>query len=127
MDTARHVADRQEIVDNITRYAYAVDFGEFDAFRAVLADEVHTEFVMRAFGRDDITVSGADALVERMSTRGEPPMVPRHAMANHLVDLDGDRAHSRTYLANGSAVYTCEHQRTADGWRIQTLEVLMFA
>ena len=66
-------------------------------------------------------------VVERMSTRGDPPMVPRHAMANHLVDVDGDRAHSRTYLANGSAVYTCEHERTAEGWRIRTLEVLMFA
>ncbi len=119
-------ADRAEIVENVTRYAYAVDFGEFDAFRAVLADDVRTDFVMRAFGRDDIAVSGADALIERMSSRGEPPMVPRHAMANHLVDVDGDRARSRTYLANGSAVYTCEHERTADGWRIRTLEVLMF-
>ena len=93
----------------------------------MLADDVRTDFVMRALGRDDIAVTGADALIERMSSRGEPPMVPRHAMTNHLVDVDGDRARSRTYLANGSAVYTCEHVRTVDGWRIRTLEVLMFA
>jgi hypothetical protein len=127
--STERAADVAEIAENVTRYAYAVDFGEFDAFRAVLADDVQTTFVMRALGRDDIAVSGADALVERMSSRGEPPMVPRHAMANHLVevDVDGEGARSRTYLANGSAVYTCEHARTADGWRIRSLEVLMFA
>jgi len=128
MDTARHPAlDKQEIAENVTRYAYAVDFGEFAAFRAVLADDVRTVFIMRALGRDDVNASGADALVERMSSRGEPPMVPRHAMTNHLVDIDGDHARSRSYLANGSALYTCDHERGADGWRITTLEVLMFA
>ena len=127
MDAARHIAlDKQEIAEHVTRYAYAVDFGEFASFRAVLADDVRTEFVMRALGRDDISVAGADALVERMSSRGEAPMVPRHAMTNHLVDVDGDRARSRSYLANGSAVYTCDHARGPDGWRMTTLEVRMF-
>jgi hypothetical protein len=54
-------------------------------------------------------------------------MVPRHAMTNHLVDVDGDHARSRSYLANGSAVYTCDHERGGAGWRITTLEVRMFA
>jgi hypothetical protein len=127
MVEAQHQAQhKQEIVDNVTRYAYAVDFGEFDAFRVVLADDVRTDFVMSALGRDNISVTGADALIDRMSSRGAPPMVPRHAMTNHLVELDGDRARSRTYLANGSAVYTCEHVHTVDGWRIRALEVLMF-
>ena len=120
-------ADRAEIAEHVTRYAYAVDFGEFDAFRAVLADDVRADFVMAALGRDNIVVSGADALIERMSSRAAAPMIPRHAMTNHLVEVDGDTARSRTYLANGTAVYTCEHTRAADGWRIHTLEVLMFA
>jgi hypothetical protein len=120
-------ADTAEIAEHVTRYAYAVDFGEFDAFRAVLADDVHTDFVMAAIGRESISVSGADALIDRMSSRGAPPMVPRHAMTNHLVEVDGDGARSRTYLANGTAVYTCEHRRTDAGWRIRQLEVLMFA
>lgn len=119
-------ADTAEIAENVTRYAYAVDFGEFAAFRSVLADDVRTDFVMAALGRDNISVTGADALVERMSSRGAPPMVPRHAMTNHLVDVSGDGASSRTYLANGTAVYTCGHARTGDGWRICRLEVLMF-
>ena len=119
-------ADTAEIAENVTRYAYAVDFGEFDAFRSVLTDDVCTDFVMAALGRDNISVTGADALIERLSSRGAPPMVPRHAMTNHLVDVGGDRARSRTYLANGTAVYTCEHARTGDGWRIHRLEVLMF-
>jgi SnoaL-like domain len=119
-------ADTAEIAENVTRYAYAVDFGEFDVFRSVLADDVRTDFVMTALGRDDISVTGADALIERMSSRGAPPMVLRHAMTNHLVDVDGDNARSRTYLANGTALYTCDHRRAADGWRIRQLEVLMF-
>ena len=118
--------DNSEIAENVARYAYAVDFGEFDAFRAALADDVRTDFIMEALGRDNISMSGADALIERMSSRAAPPMVPRHAMTNHLVEVDGDHACSRTYLANGSAVYTCAHARTPDGWRIQSLEVLMF-
>ena len=71
-------------------YAYAVDFGEFDAFRWVLADDARAEFVMEALGRDNIDVDGADAIVERMSTRAPAPMVPRHAMVNHLVTLDSN-------------------------------------
>ncbi|MEX2099874.1 MAG: nuclear transport factor 2 family protein, partial [Acidimicrobiia bacterium] len=121
------VEDKQAISENVTRYAYAVDFGEFDAFRSVLADDARAEFVMEALGRDNIDVDGADAIVERMSSRAPAPMVPRHAMVNHLVALDGDRARSRTYLANGTALYDCDHVRTARGWRIQRIEVRMFA
>ena len=118
--------DRLEIAEHVTRYAYAVDFGEFDAFRSVLTDDVQVHFVMEALGRDNISVSGAEAVIERMSSRSAPPMIPRHAMVNHLVDVDGDRAHSRTYLANGTALYTCEHVRTREGWEIHRLEVRMF-
>ena len=126
-DGATTWVDAADIAENVTRYAYAVDFGEFDAFRAVLADDVRTDFLMEALGRENVSVSGADALIERMSSRAAPPMIPRHAMTNHLVDVDGDGARSRTYLANGTAVYTCEHTRTENGWRIRQLEVLMFA
>ena len=119
--------DKQAISENVTRYAYAVDFGEFGAFRSVLADDARAAFMMEALGRENITVDGADAIIERMSSRGPAPMLPRHAMVNHLVAIDGDRASSRTYLANGSALYYCDHVRTAQGWRIQRLEVRMFA
>jgi hypothetical protein len=117
--------DAVEIAASISRYAYAVDFGEFDAFRAALADDVEVHFVMQALGRDDVIVHGADAAIERMAAR-PAPMVPRHALCNHIVDVDGDVARSRAYLANGSATYAAEHRHTASGWRISRLEVRLF-
>jgi hypothetical protein len=113
------------ITASVTRYAYAVDFGEFAAFRAVLEDDVEAHFVMRALGRDDVVVQGADAVVERMSAR-PAPMVPRHALCNHLVEVDGDTARSRAYLANGSAYYLAAHRRIDGAWRITHLEVRLF-
>lgn len=117
--------DAVEIAATISRYAYAVDFGELDAFRSVLADDVEVHFVMEALGRDDVVVQGADAAIERMSAR-PAPMVPRHALCNHLVDVHGDVARSRAYLANGGATYSAEHRRTGTGWRISRLEVRLF-
>ena len=128
MDAARHIAlDKQEIAEHVTRYAYAVDFGEFASFRAVLADDVRTEFVMRALGRDDISVAGADALVERMSSRGEAPMVPRHAMTNHLVDVDGDQRTLALVPRERERGLHVRPRGGPDGWRMTTLEVRMFA
>jgi hypothetical protein len=120
------LADRVEITELLTRYAYAVDFGEFAALRAAFADEARVDFVMEALGRDNISVVGADAVVDRMSSRGPVPMVPRHAMTNHLVEVAGDTASSRSYLALGSAVYTCAFAHTSEGWRITAMEVRMF-
>lgn len=117
--------DAVAIAASISRYAYAVDFGEFDDFRAVLADDVDVHFVMEALGRDDVVVHGADAVIDRMAGR-PAPMVPRHALCNHVVDVDGDTARSRAYLANGSATYAAEHRRTGGEWRISRLEVRLF-
>ena len=83
------------------------------------------------------TVQGTSAvsdLLVMMTSRYEGTM---HALTNTLVTLDGDRAHSRTYLqayhwlpvpnGNGkprpadfvtTGVYIDDLQRTAEGWRI---------
>jgi hypothetical protein len=125
-EKSTRVADVSEIVEAITRYAYAVDFGEFAELRRVFADDVRVDFVMEAIGRGTITVTGGDAVIERMSARGPVPMVARHAMANHLVTIEGDTARSTTYLARGDALYTCTHARTPSGWRITWLEMRAF-
>jgi hypothetical protein len=125
-DGSGRLADVGEIVEAITRYAYAVDFGEFAALRAAFADDARVDFVMEALGRENISVTGADPIIERMSSRGPVSMTPRHAMTNHLVTVDRDTARSTTYLATGAALYTCAHARSPAGWRITTMEVRMF-
>jgi SnoaL-like domain len=120
------LGDVAEIVEAITRWAYAVDFGEFAALRDVFADDARVDFVMAALGRENIAVTGADAVIERISSRGPMPMVPRHAMTNHLVTVDDDTARSTSYLATGTGLYTCAHARTPSGWRITAMEVRAF-
>lgn len=123
------LADRAAIVEVMTRYCYAVDFREFEELRSVFHPEAEATYVLSplGLGLDDVHLSGADAIVEWLSSvlsgLGEP--APRHAMTNFLVELDGDRARSRNYLASGG-LYTVEHVRTPDGWRALRFEMRNF-
>ena len=79
-------------------------------------------------GVDDVFLSGVDAIIgwldSVLGNLGEP--APRHAMTNHLIELDGDKARSRSYLAGGFGLYTAEHVRTPDGWRARRWEMRNF-
>ena len=58
-------------------------------------------------GLDDVHLSGADAIIEWLCSvlgnLGEP--APRHTMTNYLIEIDGDHAHSRNYLASGRSLH----------------------
>jgi SnoaL-like domain len=130
-DREQALADKAEIVELMTRYCFAVDFRDFERLRDVFAADADATYVLSplGLGLDDVHLSGADAIVEWLSSvlgnLGEP--APRHAMTNFLIEVDGDRAHSRNYLASGGGLYTVEHVRTPDGWRAAKFEMRNFA
>ena len=129
MDDTQVLADKAEIVELMTRYCFAVDFRDFDALRTVFATDAEATYVLSplGLGLDDVHLSGADAIVEWLSSvlgnLGEP--APRHAMTNYLIEIHGDHAHSRNYLASGG-LYTVDHVRTPDGWRAARWEMRNF-
>jgi hypothetical protein len=129
-DRVQVLADKSEITEVMTRYCFAVDFREFEQLRNVFASDAEATYVLSplGLGLDDVHLSGADAIIEWLSSvlgnLGEPG--PRHAMTNFLIEIDGDRARSRNYLASGG-LYTVEHVRTPDGWRAARFEMRNFA
>jgi hypothetical protein len=122
------IADKFEIAELMTRYCYAVDFRELAGLKEVFTHDVEAVYVLRPLGLDDVPLSGVDAVIGWLDSvlpaLGEP--APRHAMTNHLIELDGDQARSRSYLAGGTGLYTAEHVRTADGWRARRWEMRNF-
>lgn len=123
------VVDKAEIAEVMTRYCFAVDFRQFDELRDVFHVDAEATYILEplGLGLDDVHLSGVDAIIEWLSSvlgnRGEPG--PRHAMTNFLIELDGDRARSRNYLASGG-LYTVQHVRTDDGWRANRFEMRNF-
>jgi hypothetical protein len=119
------VVDKAEIAEVMTRYCYAVDFRDLESLRQVFTADVEATYVLQPLGLDDVPLSGVDAVIAWLDSvlpaLGEPS--PRHAMTNHLIELEGDRARSRSYLASGNGIYTVEHLRTADGWRARRWEM----
>ena len=95
----------------------------------VFAPDAEATYVLSplGLGLEDVHLSGADAIVDWLSSvlgnLGEP--APRHAMTNYLIEVHGDHAHSRNYLASGG-LYTVDHVRTPDGWRAARWEMRNF-
>jgi hypothetical protein len=128
-DRAQDLADKAEIMELMTRYCFAVDFRDFEQLREVFTTDAEATYVLEplGLGLEDVHLSGADAIVEWLSSvlgnLGEP--APRHAMTNYLIEVHGDHAHSRNYLASGG-LYTADHVRTPDGWRAARWEMRNF-
>ena len=124
------IADKLEIIDLMSRYCYAVDFGDLPSLKEVFTDDVEALYVLEplGLGLDDVPLSGVDAVIAWLDSvlPGLGQHAPRHAMTNHLVELDGDVARSRSYLAAGNGLYTVGHVRTPHGWRAKTWEMRNF-
>lgn len=131
----RRLEDRVQIVEQVTRYALAVDRRDWEMFAACFTDPVHVDFSQLGssageFARTDFVDSVRVPLSGFTATQ--------HISPNHLVEFDEedpDRAvcHSAMYaqhyledspggdfyLLRGS--YTNHLVRTPDGWRTERL------
>jgi hypothetical protein len=134
----RQVADRLEIVENLGRYHQAVDAKDWRALRELLTEDVVAEYRSlndaELFGLEGI-YEGRTVVVEWIRVGQEPFQfngAPTHFMTNHVVDLAGDHASSRSYfndvdlpsgLMIGTGIYTCSHVRSPAGWKISSMRL----
>jgi hypothetical protein len=120
----RAVADRIEITELLSRYHHAIDGRDWDALSAVFVEDAVADYM-------GLVVEGRDAIVTWLSAAlGDRELT--HFMANHIFDIDGDSATSRSYLqdldlqtglAFGAGIYEGQHTRTDAGWRIRRLQL----
>ena len=125
-DQVGRLVDRADIVDRLSEYCYAVDFGDWVLLESVFAVDVDATYVLGPHGMDDVHFTDRETTIGWLrSVLGEAStQAPMHAMTNHLVEVDGDVARSRSYLARSTpGTYTVEWRRTADGWRAHRWEM----
>ena len=129
MTSTQELSDRLEIQDQITAYAYAVDFHRFGDLDSIFTPDAELDFTATGGERGDLTAikDFFDRALNLFSGH-------QHLMGNTAVQLDGDTAtsvtlcHNPMYLADKDGQekvifvgiwYHDEWQRTADGWRIR--------
>lgn len=108
----------------LAEYNHLIDAGEAEAWARLFTPDAHFDPGLLP------PVEGYDAIVE--FGKGVGVMLPgcRHVVTNLLIDVDGDRATSRSYLQLYDAsqpgqaklistgIYHDELVRTSEGWRI---------
>jgi 3-phenylpropionate/cinnamic acid dioxygenase small subunit len=136
--TPEQLSDRAEIVDLVTRYAWAIDTQDWELFRSLFTPGARLDYSSNPGG-----VAGTlDEVLPWLQDNMAAFVVMQHLMANTDVHLDGDRATARTMLVNPMGArteegpphffwvggrYDDECVRTADGWRIATrVETLLW-
>jgi 3-phenylpropionate/cinnamic acid dioxygenase small subunit len=123
------ISDRIEIQDLLTRYALAIDTKDWSLLDTCFAPGAELDYTSTGGEK------GAYPEIRRWLAKALAPFaVTAHHIGNVSIELDGDRAHARTYLWNPmgfqqadgalhwftvSAHYVDELVRTSDGWRIQ--------
>ncbi len=121
--TLDEMADRAAIGDVLVRYATATDGRDWDLWRTCFTDDAVLDYDTSGVFDPGGFVDHAAAALAKMSTT-------QHYVVNHVIDLDGDRATSRSYalaqhvsardgsLFSLGGVYHDEFVRTGEGWRI---------
>lgn len=126
--TPEQIADRIEIQDLLTRYTVALDQKDWAKLDTCFTPDADVDYT---------STGGTQGKWPEVRKWLEMAMSPfpmtMHFISNTTVELDGDRAHTRTYVINpmgfqnpdGSlhlftvgATYVDDLVRTPDGWRI---------
>jgi ketosteroid isomerase-like protein len=132
MDLAAAVSDlhdRQAITDLIHGYCYHFDRNEPAEVAALFSQDATIDY-----GPEAATIVGRAAIASTIAVGLEHTFAATsHHVSNIQITLEGDRAHSVTYLyawhryVDGSpdgelwGCYLHRFVRTADGWRISEL------
>jgi len=132
--TAQHlsleeISNRIQIQDLLTRYALAIDTKDWALLDTCFASDAEVDYTSTGGEK------GAYPEIRRWLEKVLSSFaVTAHHIGNVSVELDGDRAHARTYLWNPmgfqqadgtlqwfavSAHYVDELVRTTEGWRIR--------
>src|SRR6478752_2384978 len=85
------MSDRDEIINVINLYGFAIDTQRWDLFDQVFTADVDADYSEPAHWRDLATFKRDFAVYH------DPFDGTQHVMTNHLVSVEGDRAHAVTY------------------------------
>jgi hypothetical protein len=130
----RSVADRVELTELLSRYHQTIDRGDFDALDRIFAKDAQCAYLgLELWGAQDIHLAGRDQIIEwlRAGLGRLDDTNPKHFFANHVFEIDGDVAHTRSYMhgltPHIGGLYEIEHHRTEEGWRIVDLRLMHFS
>jgi 3-phenylpropionate/cinnamic acid dioxygenase small subunit len=89
--SAADVADRLAVSDVLIRYATALDNRDWELLASCFTDEATLDYdTSGVYGRDDFAEHCRVGLGRMKATQ--------HVVTNHVIALDGDRAHSTSYV-----------------------------
>ncbi|CAB4859561.1 unannotated protein [freshwater metagenome] len=132
---AQALSDRQEIVDLLVDYAYALDTKDWELLSRSFTEDAEADYA--GLGPK---LTGGAAICADLRAIVEPLQTCSHIVSNHRIALDGDAASSTTHLIaqhvldgavggpifHVALVYHDHLRRTDQGWRIaaRRLELL---
>lgn len=125
----RELTERAQITDLVTAYATAVDTRDWDLFRSLFKERLFLDF--SSFHPDLCREMPFDELL-KITQKLAAFTSTQHAITNHRVTIDGNRATCIAYLQAGHFMtrdgedhacflygyYTFEFERSGDGWKI---------
>ena len=126
-------ADRLDIRELLDRYSHAVDFLDAELLASVFAPDATVDYSDLAgtpqFADTPTAAEGLDAITALYAALMRASFGAMHNMTNHLIELHGDVAHTRTYMhvnaPHFSGLYRCTCVRTDHGWRIKYYEFIL--
>ena len=127
----QQISDRLEIRDVLTRYCYAVDDRDWDAYRQLFTSDAVIDDTVTGGIR-----SGVEEHITYLRQALSKVLISQHAISTVLVKLNGDDATVRAHCACPIVLDTGEHDkhvmfqglwyresfiRTEGGWKIYNL------
>ena len=132
-DLSREYMDRLDIRELLDRYSHAVDFIDGPLLETVFAADATVDYGDLAdteqFADSPTRAEGIGPIKDLYAKLMKRSYGAMHNMTNHLIELDGDEARTRTYMhVNApyfSGLYRCICVRTPEGWRIKEYEFVL--
>lgn len=120
------MSDREDIIQLINLYGFAMDTQRWDLFDRIFTDDVDADYGPTSHW------TSREAFKNDFGSFHEVFDATQHVMTNHLVTVEGDRASAHTYgswrlichaagdppVWDGTGYYDDTLVRTAEGWRI---------
>ncbi len=132
METIEDLAAKQAITELHYKYAQGVDKKDWKTFKSIFHDKVYADYSKWGMGAPtEMSDKDYTHLVQFLFAK--EGLVTQHYMTNSLITVDGDTAQGDTYVfarhkigkevMSLNALYTCEYLRTANGWKINSIEM----
>ena len=124
--------DRADLDDLVKRYAIGCDTRDREVLFSTFTTDAHAQYASAD------PLDGAEAIVDWISMMTEPTLWQQHMISPYSYGIDGDRASVTAYLISHqnfqpnpnvttmmTSRYALECVRTAEGWRIADLTLVV--